>query len=106
MSSGLICLETATQLARKIRLGELSCESVMQAHLEQVEQLNPRINAIVTLLPEQAMESARSADAMLATGKQVGLLHGLPVAHKDLALTRGSAYDLWIAGAQGLRPGP
>ncbi len=61
----------------------------MQAHLEQVEQLNPRINAIVTLLPEQAMESARSADAMLATGKQVGPLHGLPVAHKDLALTRG-----------------
>jgi amidase len=61
----------------------------MQAHLAQVEKLNPHINAIVTLLPEQAMESARSADTMLATGMKVGPLHGLPVAHKDLALTRG-----------------
>ncbi len=89
MSFEPLCFETATELARKIRSRELTCETVMQAHLDQVERLNPRINAIVTLLPEQAMEAARRADNELASGKPTGPLHGLPVAHKDLALTKG-----------------
>lgn len=61
----------------------------MQAHLDRIEEFNPHINAIVTLLPEQAMEAARRADEDLAAGKSTGPLHGLPVAHKDLALTKG-----------------
>src|SRR5215211_6873413 len=65
----------------------------MAACLDQVERTNPRINAIVTLVPEWAMRDARAADGRLAEalarGEEVGPLHGLPVAHKDLAPTRG-----------------
>ena len=61
----------------------------MEAHLTQIERVNPRVNAIVTFLPEQALKRARAADDALAKGKAVGPLHGLPVAHKDLTLTKG-----------------
>jgi amidase len=84
-----ICFFTATELARLIRVKELSAREVMEAHLARIEQVNPRMNAIVTLLPERAMEQARAADEALARGEEVGPLHGLPVAHKDLTLTRG-----------------
>jgi len=61
----------------------------MGAHLERIEAVNPRLNAIVTLLPERGLEGARRADAAVARGERLGPLHGLPVAHKDLHLTAG-----------------
>src|ERR687893_756586 len=65
----------------------------MAACIEQIGRTNPRVNAIVTLAPERAMRDARAADEQLAKalayGEEVGPLHGLPVAHKDLAPTRG-----------------
>ncbi len=61
----------------------------MEAHLEQVEAVNPSVNAIVTLAPDQALDHARAADRQLTRGEPCGPLHGLPIAHKDLALTRG-----------------
>ena len=61
----------------------------MRAHLEQIERVNPMVNAIVTLLPERALDGARMADAAIASGQPVGPLHGLPVAHKDLLVTKG-----------------
>jgi len=61
----------------------------MEAHLAQIERINPQVNAIVTLLSEQAMDQAAVADEALAHGEEVGPLHGLPVAHKDLHLTKG-----------------
>ena len=89
-----ICFLEAAELARLIHARELSAEETMAACLEQIERTNPRVNAIVTLLPERAMEGARAADGRLAgalaRGEDVGPLHGLPVAHKDLAPTRGT----------------
>jgi amidase len=61
----------------------------MQAHLSQIERVNPKVNAIVTLTAERAMARACAADEVLARGEEVGPLHGLPVAHKDLIPTRG-----------------
>ena len=61
----------------------------MRVHLEQIERVNPMVNAIVTLLPERALEGARMADGAIASGQPVGSLHGLPVAHKDLLVTKG-----------------
>jgi amidase len=84
-----MCFMTATELARRIRASELSAREVMEAHLAQIERVNPRVNAIVTLLPERAMAGARAADEALAHGAAVGPLHGLPIAHKDLFLTKG-----------------
>jgi amidase len=89
MSAPDICFMTATELARGIRAGELSARDVMAAHLQQIERINPHVNAIVTLLPERAMDGARAADEALAQRKAVGPLHGLPIAHKDLVLTKG-----------------
>jgi amidase len=80
---------TATELARSIRECHASAVEVMERHLKRIEECNPRINAIVTLLPEQAMERARAADERLSRGEEVGPLHGLPVAHKDLVPTKG-----------------
>ena len=89
MSSSEICFMTATELAHRICVGELSAREVMDAHLAQIDRVNPMVNAIVTLLPEQAMDQARAADEALARGEEVGPLHGLPIAHKDLVPTKG-----------------
>lgn len=61
----------------------------MSAHLQQIERVNPKVNAIVTLLAEQATENARQADELQARGTLLGPLHGLPVVHKDLFETAG-----------------
>src|SRR6266576_2315612 len=59
------------------------------AHLTQIERVNPKVYAIVTLVPEIATAAAAKADEMQARGEKLGPLHGLPVAHKDLLETRG-----------------
>ena len=89
MSQNDICFTTARELARLIRERELSAREVMEAHLAQIERVNPKVNAIVTLLPERALAGADAADAALARSDDVGPLHGLPVAHKDLVPTKG-----------------
>ena len=80
---------TATELAALIRKGEVSAVEVLQAHLAQIDALNPQLNAIVTYLPEQALELATAADEKQARGDELGILHGLPIAHKDLFETAG-----------------
>ncbi len=84
-----LCFLPATKLAQKIKTKEISAQELMAAHLAQIEQANPAINAIVTLLPERAMVAAKAADDALARGEAVEPLHGLPIAHKDLADTKG-----------------
>lgn len=62
----------------------------MRAHLDRIAVANPRLNAIVTLLPEKnLLAEAEKADRAVAAAGPLGPLHGLPVAHKDLTLTRG-----------------
>ncbi len=80
---------TAQDLAHRIRNRDISAVEVMQAHLDQIERVNPLVNAIVTFLPERAMEGARAADTALACGEEIGPLHGLPIAHKDTLATKG-----------------
>ncbi len=89
MSLSELCFLSATELARQIRSREVSCLEVMQAHLEQTERVNPKVNAIVTLVDESALELSRKADDDLTHGRSIGPLHGLPVAHKDLVPTKG-----------------
>jgi amidase len=61
----------------------------MAAHLARIERINPQVNAIVTLVAERAMADAARADELAARGGRLGVLHGLPVAHKDLVDTAG-----------------
>jgi amidase len=88
MSSEL-CFMSASALALEIRARRLSATEVMDAHIAQIERVNPALNAIVTFLPERGREHARAVDAALARGADLGPLAGLPVAHKDLVPTRG-----------------
>lgn len=84
-----ICRLGAAEMARLIRAGRLSARETLQAHLLQIERVNPRLNAVVTLDPGGAMEAAAQADERQARGCALGPLHGLPIAHKDLQLTKG-----------------
>lgn len=80
---------TARALAAAIRNRELSCREAVAWHLDRIATINPRINAIVSLRPEQALAEADQADRALATAEEVGPLHGLPIAIKDLEDTAG-----------------
>jgi len=84
-----ICFLTAVEMAALIRRKKLSAREVMDAHLKQIDRVNPKVNAIVTLIAEQARDNARKADEAQARGAELGPLHGLPVAHKDLVETAG-----------------
>jgi amidase len=84
-----LCEMSAVELAGRLARRQVSAREVLSAHLAQIERLNPRLNAIVTLVADQAMASAAKADEAIARGGPVGPLHGLPVAHKDLVDTAG-----------------
>jgi len=85
-----LCFLTATELTRRIRALDVSITEVVQAHLAQIERVNPKVNAIVTLTAERALSDARAKDGALARDPTTaGPLFGLPVAHKDLVPTRG-----------------
>jgi amidase len=84
-----ICFLTATEMADMIRRKKLSARETLDAHLKQIERVNPKVNAIVTLVAEQAVDNARKADEAQARGAALGPLHGLPIAHKDLVETAG-----------------
>jgi amidase len=94
----------AVELAGLIRSGSVSAREVMAAHLERIHQVNPRVNAIVAMLDDEAcLELAGEADRRTTTGEALPLLHGLPIAFKDLQpavgfpFTRGSPLykDVW-----------
>lgn len=80
---------TARELARLIRERKISAVELLDAHLTQIDRINPHVNAIVTLLAERARAQAVEADGALARGAAVGPLHGLPIAHKDTTDTKG-----------------
>lgn len=84
-----LCDLTATELATRLRRKQVSARDVMAAHLARIERVNPKINAIVTLVADRAMDDAKKADELHARGGALGPLHGLPVAHKDLVNTAG-----------------
>ncbi len=88
-TSDELCFMTATTLADHIRARKLSVTEVVRAHLDRIAQVNPKVNAIVTLTAERALDEARARDAALARGEGGGPLFGLPVAHKDLVPTKG-----------------
>jgi len=80
---------TAVDLAAAVRARRVSAREVMAAHLQQIDRLNPKVNAIVTLVADRATRDAAQADELQAGGGALGPLHGLPVAHKDLVDTAG-----------------
>ncbi len=84
-----ICFMSTVEMARLIRTKKMSAREALAAHLKQIERVNPKVNAIVTVVPEMAAAAAAKADEMQLRKEKLGPLHGLPVAHKDLVETRG-----------------
>ncbi len=75
--------QTATHLARLIRSGQLSAREVVEAHIRRIEMVNPRLNAVVVPLFDQARRLAGEADERQARGDRPGPLHGVPVTIKE-----------------------
>lgn len=73
---------SATRLAQMIRAREVSPVEVAEAFLARVEEVNPRLNAIVTLAPN-VLERALEAERSVMRGEALGALHGVPVTVKD-----------------------
>ncbi|HEX4485743.1 MAG TPA: amidase [Terriglobales bacterium] len=85
-----ICFMRAVDILQAMRARKLSSREVMQAYLKQIQRVNPKVNAMVTMVPEdQLMAQALAADEALAKGKWLGPLHGLPFGVKDLNETAG-----------------
>src|SRR5678815_987582 len=85
-----LCFMPARQMAELIRTKKLSARELMEAHLRQISRVNSKVNAIVTLVPEdQLLAQAKAADEAVSRGDKLGPLHGLPVAVKDLVDTKG-----------------
>ena len=74
---------SVSTLARRIRDREISSEEVVQAYLSRIERINPRLNAVVQLVAEEALDQARTADKAIIRGRPIGALHGIPFTVKD-----------------------
>src|ERR1700719_4027151 len=80
----------AVALANAIKSRQVSCIEVMEAYLDQIDRMNPRVNAIVSLQPREILlAQAQALDEQLARGEYLGWMHGLPHAVKDLEPTAG-----------------
>jgi amidase len=84
-----LCANDAVTLAGMLRRREVSALEVAAAHIGRIEATGGAINAVVTRTFDTALARAAAADEAMAHGQPLGLLHGLPVAHKDLADTAG-----------------
>jgi amidase len=81
-----ICFKPARTLARLMRARQLSATEVMRAFIAQIERINPKVNAIVTFLPEEGLKAAKALDKKRSFDKP---LAGLPIAMKDVIATKG-----------------
>jgi aspartyl-tRNA(Asn)/glutamyl-tRNA(Gln) amidotransferase subunit A len=90
-SSGELIYLTVSEVASLYRAKKLSPVELTQAVIGRIEQLNPQLQAYVTLVTEQALEAAKQAEAEITAGKIRGPLHGIPLALKDLIETKGIA---------------
>jgi amidase len=81
--SDLSVTSTAREQAAAVRAGEISARELLELHLDRIAERNPELNAIVSLDEERARAGAAAADEALASGAEVGPLHGLPFAVKD-----------------------
>ncbi|MEA2680992.1 MAG: amidase [Candidatus Binataceae bacterium] len=89
MDAEAICYLSIRELATRLREGKLSSVDVTRCILDRIHRLNPRLHAYLTVLDEAALKAAAQADAEIRGGRWRGLLHGVPVAVKDLCQTKG-----------------
>ena len=79
---------SAVDLAAAIQRRDISCVEATQAAIDRMHAANPRVNAVTLDLSKDAVDAAKRADAIAASGVRLGALHGVPVTIKDLAITK------------------
>jgi fatty acid amide hydrolase len=88
---------SATEIAQKIAAGELSASEVVEAHIQRIEEVNPRLNAVIIPLFEQARSQAKAADEARSRGETLGLLHGVPITIKESFDVAGTVSNMGIS---------
>ena len=91
---------SATAMAKAVRKGEVSATQLVRAHLDRLDTVGPKLNAVVTRCDEPALAAAAAADQAVADRGRLGLFHGVPITVKDALDTAGIRTT---AGSTGLR---
>src|SRR5262245_44197115 len=89
MNRDALCYESTVSLARRIRAGEVSPLDAVNAYLERIDRVDPRVHSYLHVAADHALQSAQRAEEARARGVEVGPLHGVPLAVKDLFDTAG-----------------
>jgi len=85
----VLAFASIPQLAELIRTRKVTSEQLTRMYLNRLKKYGPRLECVVTLTEERALQEARRADAEIAAGKYRGLLHGIPYGAKDLLAAKG-----------------
>lgn len=80
---------SAIEMLAALRAREVSARELLDLHLARIDEVNPQVNALVSIDPDRARDQAAAADARLASGEEIGPLHGLPFAVKDTIAVAG-----------------
>ena len=80
---------SATELGGRIQSREISPVEAVEAYLERIEEVEPKLNSYITVLADEALEAARETESEIAGGSYRGVLHGVPVGVKDQIHTKG-----------------
>lgn len=89
MNTEELCFKSAREIRSLVMRKEISPREVLEAFFSRIETINPKVNAFCTLALDQARDVAKKAEAVILAGQDVGPLHGVPVAIKDLTPTAG-----------------
>ncbi len=89
MQENELVFKSGRDLGGMIRRKDVSPVEVVGAFLDRIEELNPRVNAFITILRDEALTKARQAEREIQAGRYIGPLHGLPYAPKDILATKG-----------------
>ena len=89
MPDDQLAFASATELRQLLDSRKVSAVEVTELFLRRIEELNPKLNAYLTVTAELALEGARKADEATSRGESLGPLHGIPISIKDLEATKG-----------------
>ena len=95
---------SATEIGSRIASRSVSAREVVEAHLERIEEINPRLNAVVQICGDRALEEADMADKEISDGNRTGALHGVPMTLKDSLDTEGVISTWGTLGRKGYVP--
>ena len=94
---------SATEMSAGVCARRFSAVEVMGSCLDRIEQVNPKLNALIDVRPEEALADARRADEAVAAGERLGPLHGVPVSTKIDTAQAGRIYSLGLVSLADVR---